>query len=398
MKFLKYFLLICLFFFTLSSPCKSANSQGFEKNLEKVIKACNQFAFDLYKSLKNKRKNVLISPYSIDIALAMTFEGAYNETKKEIKKVLHIPFNEIKVYYLKLIKSTNISKKDCILKTANGMWVQQGFKVLSSYKNTIKTYYLAEIKSTDFKHDPEGSRRKINKWVYKKTEKKIKEVIPKRGINKLTRLVLVNAIYFKGKWLKKFNKKLTHEEPFYVSANKTIKVKMMQKKGIFNYAEDEKFQVLELPYKGKEISMIIFLPKKVDSKLDLTLSEFYSLISKLKKTDLMVFIPKFKLKEGYNLKPVLYEMGIKKAFTYEADFSRIDGKKDLLIQNVFHKAFVSVDEEGTEAAASTAVVIGLKAIPRFKVFKVNHPFLFFIVDKKADFLILFLGKVKVLRL
>ena len=393
MKLFKIFLLTFLVLLLAFNFCTSARSQDLKKNSERIVKACNEFAFDLYEVLKNKSKNVLFSPYSINIALVMTYEGAKGGTKEEFKKVLHLPFEDVKNYYLKLLKNTNFVKKGCILKTANGLWIQKGFRILKSYKRVIKKYYLGEVREADFKHESEEARKKINKWVAQKTEQKIKEVIPKRGLNSLTRLVIANAIYFKGKWLKGFNKRYTHEDKFFINKNKTIKVKMMQKEDTFNYAEDENYQVLELPYEGERISMIIFLPKKIDSKLDLSLNQFYTLINKLKKTDVLVFIPRFKEKLGYDLKQVLYNMGIKKAFTGEADFSGIDGKEDLLIQKVFHKAFVSVDEEGTEAAGSTAVVIGLKAIPRYKVFKANHPFLFFIIDKKTG-LILFLGKIK----
>jgi serpin B len=210
----------------------------------------------------------------------------------------------------------------------------------------------------------------------------------------MTRLVITNAIYFKGTWEREFDKDKTHDEDFWINKDKKVKVKMMTTRGVFNYAEDAKFQVLELPYKGDDIAMLIFLPKDINPNISLSIDEFYNLKDNLKEEEIEVFIPKFKMEMGYNLNRPLYNLGIREAFSYDADFSKIDGKKDLFIQNVFHKAFIEVNEEGTEAAAATAVVVGLKSVSpkEYKIFKANHPFIFFIVDKRTD-LILFMGKI-----
>ena len=379
-----------------SSKKLADDSGATEEGVERVVKANNQFAFELYDELSKEHENVFFSPYSIDVALAMTYEGANGKTKEEIGRALHIPTDDKlrRSSYAKLYNILNNKSNSYILKTANALWIQRDFRILDSYKEVISKYYCGKVENIDFKNNPDKAREIINNWVKKETEGKIKELIPKNGVNDMTRLVITNAIYFKGKWEREFDKDKTHDEDFWINKDKKIKVKMMTTRGVFNYAEDAKFQVLELPYKGDDIAMLIFLPKDINPNISLSIDEFYNIKDNLKEEEIEVFIPKFKMEMGYNLNRPLYNLGIREAFSYDADFSKIDGKKDLFIQNVFHKAFIEVNEEGTEAAAATAVVIGLKSVSpeEYKIFKANHPFIFFIVDKRTD-LILFMGKI-----
>ena len=380
-----------------SSSKKLADDSGAtEEGVERVVKANNQFAFELYDELSKEHENVFFSPYSIDVALAMTYEGANSKTKGEMERALHIPTDDKlrRSSYAKLYNILNNKSNSYILKTANALWIQRDFRILDSYKEVISKYYCGKVENIDFKNNPDKAREIINNWVKKETEGKIRELIPKNGVNDMTRLVITNAIYFKGTWEREFDKDKTHDEDFWINKDKKVKVKMMTTRGVFNYAEDAKFQVLELPYKGDDIAMLVFLPKDINPNVSLSIDEFYSLKDNLKEEEIEVFIPKFKMEMGYNLNRPLYNLGIREAFSYDADFSKIDGKKDLFIQNVFHKAFIEVNEEGTEAAAATAVVVGLKSAPpkEYKIFKANHPFIFFIVDKRTD-LILFMGKI-----
>jgi serpin B len=380
-----------------SSSKKLADDSGAtEEGVERVVKANNQFAFELYDELSKEHENVFFSPYSIDVALTMTYEGANGKTKEEIGRALHIPTDDMlrRSSYAKLYNILNNKSNSYILKTANALWIQRDFRILDSYKEVISKYYCGKVENIDFKNNPDKAREIINNWVKKETEGKIRELIPKNGVNDMTRLVITNAIYFKGTWEREFDKDKTHDEDFWINKDKKVKVKMMTTRGVFNYAEDAKFQVLELPYKGDDIAMLVFLPKDINPNVSLSIDEFYSLKDNLKEEEIEVFIPKFKMEMGYNLNRPLYNLGIREAFSYDADFSKIDGKKDLFIQNVFHKAFIEVNEEGTEAAAATAVVVGLKSAPpkEYKIFKANHPFIFFIVDKRTD-LILFMGKI-----
>ena len=329
-----------------SSSKKLADDSGAtEEGVERVVKANNQFAFELYDELSKEHENVFFSPYSIDVALTMTYEGANGKTKEEIGRALHIPTDDMlrRSSYAKLYNILNNKSNSYILKTANALWIQRDFRILDSYKEVISKYYCGKVENIDFKNNPDKAREIINNWVKKETEGKIRELIPKNGVNDMTRLVITNAIYFKGTWEREFDKDKTHDEDFWINKDKKVKVKMMTTRGVFNYAEDAKFQVLELPYKGDDIAMLVFLPKDINPNVSLSIDEFYSLKDNLKEEEIEVFIPKFKMEMGYNLNRPLYNLGIREAFSYDADFSKIDGKKDLFIQNVFHKAFIEVN-------------------------------------------------------
>jgi len=365
-----------------------------------VVDANNEFALDLYRELKDSEENIFYSPWSLSTALAMTYEGARSRTADEMQEVLHIPEDDEnrRGSFKKIQDEINREGKDYELYTANALWPQKDYPFLESYMNVIRTYYDGEVTNLDYITETEKSRQTINSWVEDKTKDKIKDLIPPGVLDPLTRLVLTNAIYFKGVWVKQFNENDTQEQDFLVSPEKTVRVPMMSLTGEearFNYTETEEVQVLELPYEGEGVSMLVILPKEdtLDSvEESLSMGKLSQWKSNLQEQEVHVFLPRFKLETKYFLPETLKEMGMLTAFTENADFSGMDGTRDLFISNVIHQAFVEVNEEGTEAAAATAVVMA-RGRPRYKVFRADHPFIFIIQDKKTGN-ILFLGRLK----
>jgi len=370
-----------------------------------VVVANNKFTFDIYSKLTEKGKNVFLSPLSISSAFAMVYEGALGKTADEIQSVFHFPKdkNILRTSFASINNNINQSSNYYKLSIANALWAQKDFPFLNSYFSTIDQYYGGKVTNLDFINKTEEARQTINKWVEDKTNNKIQEILSKGVLTDATRLVLTNAIYFKGQWEKSFDKKLTTEQNFKVNTNTNVKVQMMQrtdKDSVFKYGETENLQMLEMPYTGNKISMLVLLPKDNDIlSLEKSLSvekmnEWENVLDE-KRVD--VFLPKFKFDTKYSLVKTLDEMGMPTSFTDDADFSGMDGKKDLSISDVIHQAFVDVNEEGTEAAAATVVVVGLTSVgpgrPSIPVFRADHPFLFVIQDV-TNGNILFIGKVE----
>jgi len=369
-------------------------------NVSGVVEANNKFALDFYSQIRDDEDNLFFSPWSLSAALAMTYEGARGQTAEEMQEVFHFPEDESTrlASYASLISQINKQDKEYQLNTANALWAQEDYPFRESYMKLIQEYYSGKITNLDFKTKTEPSRLLINDWVENQTNDKIQDLIPQGAINPLTRLVLTNAIYFKGDWITQFNETNTQEEDFRVSPDNTVKAPMMRLTGSelrFNYTETEKLKVLELPYKGDELSMLILLPKEddIDSvEQSLTVEKLKQWHSNLIEQKVDIYLPKFKLETKYFLKETLMAMGMPTAFSSGADFSRMDGTMDLAISQVIHQAFVEVNEEGTEAAAATAVIMELTAIIQNPVFRADHPFIFIIQDKQTGN-ILFMGKL-----
>lgn len=282
------------------------------------------------------------------------------------------------------------------LNIANALWGQRGYGFLKEFLELTKTNYGAGFNEVDFVKATEEARKTINTWVEKQTKDKIKDLIKPGILNALTRLVLTNAIYFKGNWVSQFDRKQTKDSPFYVKADKKVQMPMMYQKGDFKYMETHKLQALELPYVGSELSMVILLPKNVDGLVELqnllTLDTLNEWLRNLREQEVEVYLPRFKTTSEFMLAEVLASMGMPDAFSLPpADFSGITGNKDLFISAVIHKAFVDVNEEGTEAAAATAVVMK-KSVYMPRVFRADHPFIFLIRDVSSEG-ILFLGRL-----
>lgn len=366
-----------------------------------VIKANNQFALDLYsKFIQDEPGNIFFSPYSISLALAMTYEGARGKTAEEMESVLHLPEDESsrRPAFARIYNIVNKIDKKYELRTANALWVQKDYPLLGEYVNIIQRYYVGKTTNLDFVKETEKSRQVINDWVEEQAKNRIKDLIPQGLLSAYTRLVLTNAIYFKGEWLKQFDKENTKEEDFRVSPERIVKVQMMRLTDdvMFNYAETGELQILEMPYAGEELSMLILLPKEdynlkslEESLNQKKLSEWKTMLNK---QEVRVYIPRFKFETKYFLADVLIKMGMPTAFSPNADFSGMDGTRNLFIDDVIHQGFIEVTEEGTEAAAATAVVMKLTAVPSIPVFYADHPFVFIIQEKETGNM-LFLGRV-----
>lgn len=369
-------------------------------NADEPAEGNTEFAFNLYNELKIKKGNIFFSPYSISSALAMSYQGAKKATESEMAKVLCIKTDKDKLNsgYFSLNKSLS-SQKENILRIANSFWGQTEFGFLEAFVKICEKQYSARIFNVDFKNDKKGSCDKINEWVKLKTENKIDKIIVPDVITNYTRLVLINAIYFRGAWENKFNINNTKEMPFYLTPKKSIKISTMSSTLSLRYMENDIMQTLELPYKGNECSMIIFLPKKGvplrDVENFLTKETLFKTIGLLRHVNrIIVVIPKFKLTKNYDVKEELFKMGMHKAFTDDADFSGMTGTKNLYISNIIHKVFFEINEKGSEAAAATAVVHSLiKSAPKLPIsFIVDHPFVFIIKENPTNS-ILFMGRV-----
>lgn len=378
-----------------------ADDLGFTKQgINEVINASNRFSFNLFsKIFKSESGNIFYSPYSIFAGLAMTYEGANGQTSDEIKNVFNLPDEKIlRPNFAAIYNDLNTNIVDYELNTANALWVQKNFSLLTEFTGIVEKHYGGKAFNLDFIDATERSRETINEYTNQQTNNRISELIPAGFLNPMIRLVLTNSIYFKGTWVWEFDKKNTNDGSFKVSPEKSVMASMMQlapEKTQFNYLDTESLQVLELPYKGDKLSMLILLPKNDLSTLEASLTSemLNEYKSRMKETTLnSISIPKFKFETEYYLKDYLISLGMPTAFSGNADFSKMTGKKDLFIDSVIHKAFIEVNENGSEATAATAVNMALKAsLPR-KVFVADHPFVFLIQSKDTGN-ILFLGKV-----
>lgn len=381
-------------------PPKANDSGSTKQGVQEVTNANNRFAFDLYSQLnKSEKGNLFYSPYSISAALAMTYEGAKGQTADEMKSVFHFPENSVlRPNFAAIYNDINKGAKDYELRTGNALWVQQDFPLLSDYTSRVEKYYGGKAANLDFVKESEESRQTINSFIEEQTNNKIKDLIPAGLLNPMTRLVLTNAIYFKGTWQWEFDTSDTRNEDFKVTPDNIIKVPMMNMdpdKAKFNYADTGDAQILELPYKGNKISMLVLLPTKDLASIEssLTAEKLNEYKSKMKKTKLdSIVLPKFEFDTKYSMKDTLSALGVPTAFSKNADFSGMTGKKDLYINFVIHQAHIKVDEEGTEAAAATAVGMGLTAVMPRNVFRADHPFIFVIQERDTGN-ILFLGRV-----
>jgi len=370
------------------------------EGVSNVVEANNQFAFDFYSQVKDGEGNIFYSPYSISSALAMTYEGAKGETADEMKSVFHFPENNIlRPNFASIYNEINKKDKGYELNTGNALWIQHDYPLLEDYLTTVEKYYGGKAANLDFVKETEKSRQTINSFIEEQTKDKIKDLIPPGVLSPLTRLVLTNAIYFKGTWEWEFDKSDTRDQDFKITLDNIVKAPMMymdNDKATFNYADIGDLQILELPYKGEEVSMLILLPtENLDSiEPDLTAEKLGEWKNQMQETKLdAIYLPKFEFDTKYMMADTLSAMGMPTAFTWPgADFSGMDGTKDLYISAVIHQAFVKVDEKGTEAAAATAIVMTLGSVGPRNMFRADHPFIFIIQERETGN-ILFLGRV-----
>ncbi len=370
-----------------------------ETDVAGVVEGNNAFAFDLYEKLRGKEGNLIFSPYSISTALAMTYAGARGETASQMETVLHFTLGQKKLHPAMAGLVDDLNRRGgegaYELVVANRLWGQKGYRFLNSFLALNRTYYGAGLEQVDFAGATEEARRTINAWVEKRTRDKIRELLKPRVLTPFTTLVLTNAIYFKGNWASQFKKEQTKDAPFSVSPTEKVTVPMMRQTKEFGYSETAELQFLEMPYVGDDLSMVVLLPKKIDGLAEIEASlnadGLQTWLSRVHKRKVAVFLPRFKIGFGLDLAKTLESMGMPLAFGGGADFSGMDGTRSLFISNVIHKAFVDVNEEGTEAAAATAVVMS-RGVSRPPVFRADRPFLFLIRDRATES-ILFMGRV-----
>ena len=378
------------------------DSASTPEGVRKVVNANNQFAIDLYQKINKQPaqsdKNIFFSPYSLSTAMAMLYAAAEGETKQQIQKTFHYPMPAIlNPNSAALYNQFNKPNPNYDLSTVNDLWMRQGLSPNQAYLDTVKRYYGGQVTNLDFASRPEPSRQTINKTIANHTKQMIPELLPEGSIKSSTAAVLTNAVYFKSEWAQPLALR-NWEQPFYNLDSTTTDVNLMYGINHFDYMEDEKVQVVELPYKGDDLSMLIVLPKSKEpvaiQKLvaNLSTTQINQWTEQLENRKVFLIIPKFKLQESYQMESLLTKMGMPIAFGSRADFSLFNEEQSLAVDSIIHKAVVEVDEKGTVAAAATSIVITPISASYNAEFTADHPFMFMIKDNKTD-AILFLGQV-----
>lgn len=384
-----------------STAVDARDNPGQDRGTDMIEKGNTAFAFALFQKLKEKPGNLFFSPISISSAVSMALAGARGETETEISRVLGYgpPSSALHASFGKLMAQLAASgnEKGNQLSLANALWVAKGHGLLKEYVSLLEADYAAGAEELDFANDPDGSCKTINSWIEKKTSGHIKDLLAPGTLGAASRLVLTNAVYFKGTWESTFDEKVTSQEQFSVSPTNTVTVPMMNQTAHFNYLENEDFQAVELPYRGKALSMVVILPRQKDGlpKLENSLNAEArdKLVAGLSEVRVDLYLPRFKVRSRFDLANQLKALGMTGAFSAPpADFSGMNGKKDLHISQVVHEAFVDVTEKGTEAAAATAMTFGVTMSVSMKVFRADHPFVFMIMDTRSRS-ILFMGRV-----
>jgi serpin B len=374
--------------------------------LATLVAGNSEFAFDLYQALRENEGNLFFSPYSLSLALAMTYAGARGETEEQMadalsftlpQSQLHPAFNSLDLELASRGQGAQGSDGEGFrLNIVNAIWGQKDYEFLPEFLDLLAENYGAGLRVLDFINQPEESRVTINDWVSDQTEGRIEDLIPPGLISQLTRLVLTNAIYFNAAWQYPFDEDMTADGPFFLLDGSQVTVPMMRQTESFGYVEGSGYQAVELLYDGGELSMVILLPdagnfETFEESLDA--EQVAGIIGNLEPTEVALTMPRFEFESEFSLAGVLSAMGMPIAFTTAADFSGMNGNQELYIAEVVHKAFVSVDEAGTEAAAASAVIVELTAMPEPPIeVTIDHPFIFLIRDIETG-AILFVGRV-----
>ena len=365
------------------------------------------FAFDLYRKLQRDPGNLFLSPYSVSAALAMTLAGARGETAEQMAEALHFDADQEKVHEAFHDLDETLSQRGEVAEpfegegfdfhVVNALWPQTGYPFLESFVGTLTTNYGAGIRELDFETNPERARLTINEWVSDQTEERIRDLLPQGAVDEGTRLVLTNAIYFNAPWLKPFDPGRTVTAPFTLLDGETVGALMMRSTGSLLYAEWDGGAAVEIPYNGNELAMVVLVPddgafEAFDASL--TVETFDGIVRSFETRSIELGLPRFEYTYAASLVESLMALGIIDAFDGErADFSGITGERDLVVSDVLHKAFGSGDEEGTEAAAATAILVRATGIPaQPTTLIVDRPFLFVIRDRHTGS-ILFIGRV-----
>jgi serpin B len=380
-----------------------------ESRMPELAEGNAEFALDLYRVLSDKEENLFYSPYSLSVALAMTYAGARGETERQMAEALHYTLPQAQLHPAfnaldqALVSRGEGEDEEALrqssgqafrLYMANAIWPQQGYPFLDAFLDTLAENYGAGLRAVDFSQAKEA-RRLINQWVSDQTERRVRELLPPDSVDGETALVLTNAVYFKAVWMYPFAEDRIHSETFTLLDGGQVTMPMMEQVAQLGYAERPGARVVELPYAGGELSMVIVLPEAGtfdEFARELDAGELDAILSEIEPMGVRLAIPKFRFDAEFKLKDALMELGMVDAFG-EADFSGMDGTLELFIDEVYHKAFVAVDEAGTEATAASAVVVGRKGGPKVEQeLRIDRPFIFLIRDIKTG-TILFLGQV-----
>ena len=369
---------------------------------DRLSQDLNQFGTACYQQLAQGDGNLIFSPFSISGALSMTLAGARGETAKAIAGVLHQNRSQAAYpeAFMALVASlgprANGSGNELL--NANGLWVDGGLRLEPDFLATLRTKYQASLSPLDFARNLEGARAAINRWTQEHTKGKIRELFAPGSLDESTRLVLSSAVYFYGKWEHPFQPNQTRLAPFKLGNGSTVETSFMKQTDRFGYAETPTAQILEMKYAGTGLALDVLLPKPGSSLRDLegrlTEDHLAGWLAQLSDRNVEVLIPKFRVESQFSLREMLSRMGMGRAFTGSADFSGIDGRRDLALSNVLHKALVDVSEEGTEAAAATGSAVALvrMIVPEHTVFRADHPYVFLIRDAQSG-LVLFAGRL-----
>ncbi len=390
-----------------SSLKRETNPSVLEGDVEILVDGNNTFALNLYHQLANQDGNLIYSPFSISLALGMTYTGARGETESQMANVLHFglgensthpAFNALDLSLAQRGQSTDKDQEPMQLNIANAVWAEQTYPFQQEFLDTVAVNYGAGIRLADFISQYESVRKEINRWVEDQTKDKIKNLLAEGILNSRTRMVLVNAIYFKADWLTVFDPNNTYDAPFHLLDGSETQVKMMSE-GLYGipYASGDGYQAIELPYAGGTAAMTILVPDEgrfAEFESTLDAAKLDEILSAMQPTSIQLGLPKFQFESQFSLPDQLSALGMTDAFDPNlADFSGMTGNRDLFISDVIHKAFVAVDEKGTEAAAATAVIMELAMAPMFEiVLTIDRPFIFVIRDTVSG-QILFVGRV-----
>lgn len=403
-------IIVFLLTFSILTSCKSQkNMAGHEDikpskyTIESLAESNNLFAVDLFKQIQSASDNLIFSPYSIGTVLAMIYTGSGGKTLAEMSEVLYFPppelLDPVESGMRKSLQATD-TMQGTDFRLANAIWAQDNFSFLPDYLGRVEKLYDAPCTLMDFVNtsNREESRKKINHWVEDKTNNRIPDLIQPGILDASTRMVLTNAIYFNGGWMFPFDKAATSPSLFHTSKQESIKTDFMHQTRSYPYYEDQEIQAISLPYKNNRMALVVILPKSIEGWRMISQVINYERIklvtSGMETREVQIALPKFRSELQINLRQELISMGMGSAFSQNADLSGMTGEKNLYVDEVIHKAFIEVSETGTEAAAATAAIIGLKSILRDDPvrFSADHPFVFFLLDRQTG-CIIFTGRL-----
>ncbi len=389
----------------MSDKSRDTSPDAGQTEISELVEGNRQFAFDLYQVLKEEEGNLFYSPHSISVALAMTYAGARGETAQQMADTLrftlpqddlHAAFNWLDLELKKRGEPLEDEEGDPLrLDIVNAIWGQKDYTFLDEFLDTLAVNYGAGLRVLDFIKETEKSRVTINEWVEEQTEGRIEDLIPQGSIDASTRLVLTNAIYFKASWKHPFEDESTCDGKFRLVDGTDVTVPMMFRSEQYGYAKGDGYVAVELPYVGEETSMVVLMPDAGqfnDFEDSLTADRVAEMLGEIEYRQVALTMPKFEFDAEFNLTNTLKDLGMPIAFGGGADFSGMTGRPDLFISEVLHKAFVSVDEKGTEAAAATAVIMKESGSPEAVELRLDNPFIFMIRDIETDS-VLFSGRM-----